>query len=61
MSVPAKDSAENKKPICVSEQSDETKDSNCASQLETDTPSQAILQLADSPIPSEDEEKTATY
>ncbi|GAU26885.1 hypothetical protein TSUD_02880 [Trifolium subterraneum] len=61
MSVPAKDSAENKKPICVSEQPDETKDSTRVSQLETDTPSQVILQLADSPIPSEDEEKTATY
>ncbi|KAK2452306.1 IQ-domain [Trifolium repens] len=61
MPVPAKDSAENKKPISVSEQSDETKDSTHVSQLETDTPSHVILQLADSPLPSEDEEKTSTY
>lgn len=61
MFVSAKDSAEDKKPICTTEQSDETKDSTHASQSETDIPSQVILQLADSPLPSEDEEKTATY
>lgn len=61
MSVSAKDSAENKKPVSTSEQLDETHDSTRVSQLETDTPSEVILQLADSPLPSEDEEKTSTY
>ncbi|CAI8606557.1 unnamed protein product [Vicia faba] len=60
MSVSAKDSAENKKPVSTPEQLDETRDSTRVSQLETD-PSEVILQLADSPLPSEDEEKTSTY
>ncbi|CAL5205837.1 unnamed protein product [Lathyrus oleraceus] len=61
MSVSAKDSAENKKPVSTSEQLDETRESTRVSQLETDIPSEVILQLADSPLPSEDEEKTSTY
>ncbi|CAK8569785.1 unnamed protein product [Lathyrus sativus] len=61
MSVSAKDSAENKKPVSTTEQLDETRDSTRVSQLETDIPSEVILQLADSPLPSEDEEKTSTY
>jgi hypothetical protein len=60
MSVSAKDSAENTKPICTAEHSDETKDSTHESQLEIDISSQVILQLADSPLPFEDEEKTST-
>ncbi|CAK8571015.1 unnamed protein product [Lathyrus sativus] len=61
MSVSAKDSAENKKPVSTTDQLDETRDSTRVSQLETDIPSEVILQLADSPLPSEDEEKTSTY
>lgn len=69
MTVSSKDSAENKKPISMSEQSVETKDSTPTSQqLETSLPSEVFLQLADSkptvgdsPLPHEDEENTATY
>ncbi|XP_061356471.1 protein IQ-DOMAIN 32-like [Gastrolobium bilobum] len=68
MSVSSKDSAEYKKPICVSEQSNETKDSTYVSQLETDIQSEVFLQFADSKptvgdssLPSENEEKTTTY
>ena len=68
MSVSSADSAEHKKPISTSEQSDETKESTSVSQLETVIPTEVILQSADtkppvtdSSLPSEDEEKTTTY
>ncbi|XP_027331954.1 protein IQ-DOMAIN 32-like isoform X2 [Abrus precatorius] len=68
MSVSSKDSAEYKRTTCMSEQPDKTKDSTSVTQLETGVPSEVLLQVedskptvTDSPLPSEDEEKTTAH